>query len=460
MVSSLLCSNMSKRAEHENLVQITRFTTATTATTTGDGKVHELTAIDLAFKFHYIKGIYFFNNIRLEILKMKELTCQWLMSYATTCGRIRVPEAGRPFIKLNDAGIRYIEAQASTTIDEWFSMEGSDYQDKLVPDHAEGFELSYTPLVLLQMTRFKCGGMSIGLSWAHVLGDMFSAISFMNSMGLSLQGNYSSTLHLDTPSPPSPRCSRSVAKKPVSLKPVDPTDNSWTLPTTHKMATHTFHLKSDQLVKLYSSTIHAQAVFVDYPEDHDRSTHIRPFELVSAILWACIARIREDQTGLKTVTLCCSKTNLNDREKTIPYNGLEVDIVSVDFSVSEADTMKLASALVEEKVEENGMIEEMVEEAMAEQGKCDCILYGANLTFINMEGTNVYGFEVQGQKPTFARYSIECVGEGGAILVGDGPEIINEGINDDKNGTIVIAILPENEVEQLKNMLKRDYEIV
>ncbi|GAB2232399.1 hypothetical protein Drorol1_Dr00011431 [Drosera rotundifolia] len=455
MVSSLLCSNMSKMAEHEILVQRTSFTTVTTATTTGDGKVHELKAIDLAFKFHYIKGLYFFKNIHLEIFKMKELTCQWLMSYATTCGRIRVPEAGRPFIKLNDAGIRYIEAQASTTIDEWFRTGGSDHQDKLVPDHAEGFELIYTPLVLLQMTRFKCGGMSIGLSWAHVLGDMFSAISFMNSMGPSLQGNYSSTLHLDTPSPPSPRCSRSVAKKPVSLKPVDPTDNSWTLPTTQKMATHTFHLKSDQLVKLYSSTIHTQS-----SEDHDRSTHIRPFELISAILWECIARIREDQTGLKTVTLCCSKTNPKDREKTIPYNGLEVYIVSVDFSVSEADIMKLASALVEEKVEENGMIEEMVEEAMAEQGKCDCIVYGANLTFINMEGANVYGFEVQGQKPIFMRYSIGYVGEGGAILVGDEPDIINEGINNNKNGRIVIAILPENEVEQLKNMLKQDYEIV
>ncbi|KAL9268275.1 ECERIFERUM 26-like protein [Drosera capensis] len=455
MVSSLLCSNMSKMAEHQNLVQITRFTTATTATTTGDGKVHELTAMDLAFKFHHIKGLYFFNNIHLEIFKMKELTCQWLMSYATTCGRIRVPEAGRPFIKLNDSGIRYIEAQASTTIDEWFSMGGSDHQNKLVPDHAEGFELSYTPLVLLQITRFKCGGMSIGLSWAHVLGDMFSAISFMNSMGPSLQGNYSSTLHLDTPSRPSPRCSRSVAKKPVSLKSADPNNNSWTLPTTHKMATHTFHLKSDQLVKLYSSTIHTQS-----SEDHNRSTYIRPFELISAVLWKCIARIREDQNGLKAVTLCTSKTNSKDREKTIPYNGLEVDIASVDFSVSEADIMKLASALVEEKVEENGMIEEMVEEAMAEQGKCDCIVYGANLTFINMEGANVYGFVVQGQKPIFARYSIGYVDEGGAILVGDGPEIINEGINNNKNGRIVIAILPENEVEQLKNMLKLGYEIL
>ena len=33
----------------------------------------------------------------------------------------------------------------------------------------------------MQVTRFKCGGISLGMSWAHILGDAFSASDFINS---------------------------------------------------------------------------------------------------------------------------------------------------------------------------------------------------------------------------------------------------------------------------------------
>ena len=44
-------------------------------------------------------------------------------------------------------------------------------------------------------------------------------------------------------------------------------------------------------------------------------------------------------------------------------------------------------------------------------------MYGANLTFVNLEEADFYGMELKGQKPVHVSYFIDGVGDEGVVLV-------------------------------------------
>ncbi|GMH22329.1 hypothetical protein Nepgr_024172 [Nepenthes gracilis] len=445
-------------AEVETLVYGMRITSAVPSRVTGEGVAHELTGMDLAVKLHHLKGLYYFSS-GLHVSDMREAIFLWLTQYHNVCGRIRVPETGYPFIKLNDAGVRFIEARASKTVDEWLALKDCSLEDQLVPSLAlhDGLDQSFIPLVSLQITWFRCGGMSVGLNWSHVLGDAFSCSVFMNALGEFLQGQVPSK-PLEKPKRPEPRCSRSISRKPFSLKRVDPVGDRWLTAADCKMAAHSFHLTAEQLNHIGSSIVSSP---------NGKVCSIEPFELISAIIWKYIAKIRVKSEEPKIVTVCSERTdskgfprrekNSIDRQRLIPFNGLKVGTVEVDFPVSEADITKLASSLVQEVEEENDMIEELVEGEITQMGKMShFIFYGANLTFFDMEEANVYGFKIKGERPIFANYTIGGVGEKGAILVLPAPDISTEG---GKYARLVTAILPETELEELKHVFRQEWTV-
>ncbi|RZR70869.1 hypothetical protein BHM03_00001994 [Ensete ventricosum] len=99
-------------------------------------------------------------------------------------------------------------------------------------------------------------------------------------------------------------------------------------------------------------------------------------------------------------------------------------------------------------------VEELVD---IENGKPDFVLYGANLTFVDMEGINLYGLELKGQKPIQVDYSIDGVGDEGAVLVLQGPQRANATSSNQER--IVMVILPEDEIPQLCELLSGEFGI-
>ncbi|GAB4844189.1 hypothetical protein Ancab_037555, partial [Ancistrocladus abbreviatus] len=197
------------------------------------------------------------------------------------------------------------------------------------------------------------------------------------------------------PDPTEPRCSRTIAAKAHSLKRVNPVGNTWVTASSCKMAKHTFHFTSKQLDQINSSIIQAPD-----PE-------VRSFELILAIIWKFIANIRKNSSKeSKIVTICKNKIKSKDRKTMIPHNGLEISIIEVKYSIVEADIMKLATSVVNETTKENAKIKEIVEEELAEAKKSDYIIYGARLTFVDMEEANIYDLKVNGQSPILVNYNI------------------------------------------------------
>ncbi|KAK7359298.1 hypothetical protein VNO77_01251 [Canavalia gladiata] len=423
--------------EEESLVYGARLSSVGPGRATGSDVFHNPGGLDLAMKLHYLRVIYFFDSEAtqgLTIMKIKEKMFTWFNHYFITCGRFRRSESGRPFIKCNDCGSRFIEAKCNKTIEEWLAMKDWPSNKLLVSHQVIGPELSFSPPVLLQVTEFKCGGISLGLSWAHVLGDPLSASDFINSWGqlmnnLSLKKPFNIPRSIPTPGESEPE------KDPISAKRIDPVGDHWIPANNKKMDTFSFHLTSSQINYLQAQI---------WGPSIDQTS---PFESLCAMIWRCVAQVRGGSEP-KTVTIC--RSNPYHKDNDIIGNNQVICKVEAgsECSIVDTDLRVLASMLVDQAVDERKQIEEAIEK---DQGVTDFFVYGANLTFLDLEEINVYDLQLKGHKPTFVYYTLQGVGDEGVVLVMPWPKgSTKNGVD----GKFVTMILPEDEMVKLKSELK------
>jgi hypothetical protein len=288
--------------------------------------------------------------------------------------------------------------------------------------------------LFLQVTQFKCGGISLGLSWAHVLGDPLSASDFINLWGQTLN-NLTLKIPFNIPrSAPAP-LKPGVEKVPATVKRVDPVGDHWIPANSKKMDTFSFHITNSQMNKLQAQ--------IWGPSDEQTPS----FESLCAIIWRCIARVREGSEPT-TVTIC--RPDPNGRGNDIIGNDQLICKVEAGNECSIVDTnLKiLASMLVDQGIDERKQIEEVVEK---DNGVTDFFVYGANLTFLDLEDVNLYDLKLKGQKPRFVYYTLQGVGDEGVVLVLPWSEDPNK---NDIDGKFVTIILPEDEMVKLKSELK------
>lgn len=417
--------------EKESLVYDLRVSSVGPGHATGSDVFHNPNGLDLAMKLHYLKVVYFFDSEAaqgLTIKKIKEALFNLLDYYFIPCGRFRRSESGRPFVKCNDCGARTIEANCTKTLDEWLAMMDWPSYKLLVSQQVIGPELSFSPSILLQVTQFKCGGISLGLSWAHVMGDPHSASDFINLWGQTLN-NLSLKLPFNIPRSVSTPLNFGSEKEPATFKRVDPVGDHWIPANNKKMDTFSFHITSSLMNNLQEQ-IWGPSV-----------EQTPPFETLCAIIWHCIARVREGSEPT-TVTVC--RPDPNGRGNDIMGNDQLICKVEAGKECSIVDTSLkiLASMLVDQGIDERNQIMDIVEK---DQGVTDFFVYGANLTFLDLEDVNVYDLKLKGQKPRFVYYTLQGVGDEGVVLVL--PKV------NDIDGKFVTIILPEDEMVKLKSEL-------
>lgn len=279
----------------------------------------------------------------------------------------------------------------------------------------------------------------MGLSWAHVLGDPLCASDFINAWGHAITNNLELKIPINMPgSAPTPR-QPGPEKDPVSVKRVDPVGDHWIPANNNKMDTFSFHMTSSQMNYLQAQ--------VWGPSVEQTPT----FESLCAMIWRCVARARGG-SGPTTVTVCRTDPNCKGSNDIIGNNQMICKVeAGSECSIVDADFRVLASMLADQGVDERGQIEEAVEK---DQGVSDLFVYGANLTFLDLEDVGVYDLQLKGQRPKFVYYTLQGVGDEGAVLVMPWP---NKGSNKNNgiiDGKFVTIILPEDEMVKLKSELK------
>ncbi|KAL8260019.1 hypothetical protein R6Q59_027972 [Mikania micrantha] len=266
------------------------------------------------------------------------------------------------------SGVRVIEAKCRLSLDEWLESSDDSRHKLLVPNQVLGPDLAFSPLVLIQLTDFKCRGKSVGMSWSHVLGDVFSAVGFINLWAQAMEGHYPAqpltmaqqrnhTFDFQNPN-------QSPIADPMSTKRVGPVGDLWSPSNHSKMGT----------------------IFLSY--FIIRVNSVAMFECVCVVIWHCLAKVR-DGLGPNVVTVC--RNGMKNRHKGIIANESQtIGLVKTDMPVGKYKPMELGSLLMNKVDDERLKIEEVMERHDA---LLDFLIYGANLTFVDLSSTSFYEME-------------------------------------------------------------------
>ncbi|XP_063937764.1 protein ECERIFERUM 26-like [Daucus carota subsp. sativus] len=404
--------------------------------------IHEPTSIDLAMKLHYLKGVYYFKSheafASITIVQIKEAMFRWLCQFYVICGRFRrfSEDSGRPYLKCNDCGARLMEAECAKTIEEWLELLSDDdsLEKKLIFGQPIGPQIEYSPNVYLQITKFKCGGISLGLSWAHVLGDVHLASFFINTWGKIMAGHKpgSPPVLAQYTKEETPPGQKRTLNEPLSIKWVDPVGDQWVPSLTTKMESFSFHISATQLGRLQSKVSGSK-----------KSDPVPPFESLCAIIWQCVAKFK---TGTESNVVTIVKHDSCKKNKKFDNENQVISIVKTKCSVVESDIEELATLVMKGDIHEHEKLKNWVE---SEKGALDVIVYGVNLTFVSFEQAAFYELELKGQNPVHASYWVDGIGDGGAVFVLPTSK-------DDGKGRFVTITLPEKELIKVKHELKEN----
>ncbi|XP_057767766.1 rosmarinate synthase-like [Salvia miltiorrhiza] len=111
-----------------------------------------------------------------------------LVDFYPYAGRLEKADDGRLQINCNAEGVLFVEAECDAAVDDLGGFAAHAPDLSLVPkvDYSRG--TSTFPLLLLQLTRFKCGSISLGVANDHHISDGTSALRFINTWSDTTHG--------------------------------------------------------------------------------------------------------------------------------------------------------------------------------------------------------------------------------------------------------------------------------
>ncbi|PWA66965.1 Chloramphenicol acetyltransferase-like domain-containing protein [Artemisia annua] len=143
--------------------------------------------LDLLPSEYHTLTVYFYHpNVTtaanfFDTTVMKEALSRVLVPFYPVAGRFKKDQNRRIEIDCQGQGVLFVEAESDSVINDFGDFAPRLEFLKLIPtvDYSLGIE-SY-PLLLMQVTYFKCGGVSLGVGMHHRVVDGLSAQHVINS---------------------------------------------------------------------------------------------------------------------------------------------------------------------------------------------------------------------------------------------------------------------------------------
>ncbi|KAH1115041.1 hypothetical protein J1N35_008419 [Gossypium stocksii] len=113
-----------------------------------------------------------------------------LVHHYPLAGRLTISSEGKLIVDCTGEGAVFVEAEANCGIDEMgdITKPNPNILGKLVYEISGAQNLLEIPLLVIQVTKFKCGGFSIGMSMNHCMLDGIAAMEFVNGWGEVTRG--------------------------------------------------------------------------------------------------------------------------------------------------------------------------------------------------------------------------------------------------------------------------------
>ncbi|KAK9213522.1 hypothetical protein WN943_002910 [Citrus x changshan-huyou] len=244
-----------------------------------------LSDLDLLMPASHIPSVYFYRrpNYPSNLFEgglLKEALSKVLVPFHPLAGRLGKDENGRIEIKCNGKGVLFIEAETSCVTDDFGDFESCLKLVQLVPPVDRTKDAYFHPLIMAQVTHFKCGGVSLGLMMHHLPMDGTTAYHFMNSWAemtrgipISVPPIFDRTI-LDVGVPTSPSFHHIEHDPPPFMN--SPTQNP------QAISTAILKLSPDQMNILKEKS----------KGDHGSTVKYTRFEIVAAHIWRCACKAR------------------------------------------------------------------------------------------------------------------------------------------------------------------------
>ncbi|CAK7337532.1 unnamed protein product [Dovyalis caffra] len=111
-----------------------------------------------------------------------------LVPFYPLAGRLHWIGRGRLELECNAMGVKLTEAESESKLEDFGDFLPSLEYEYLIPNVDYTVPIHDLPLLLVQLTKFQCGGISLSLTISHALVDGQSALQFMSEWARIARG--------------------------------------------------------------------------------------------------------------------------------------------------------------------------------------------------------------------------------------------------------------------------------
>ncbi|KAL9996701.1 putative quinate O-hydroxycinnamoyltransferase [Helianthus debilis subsp. tardiflorus] len=240
--------------------------------------------VDLVVPNFHTPSVYFYrpnggSNFFDPKVMIKALS-KALVPFYPMGGRLTRDEDGRIEIDCQGQGVLFVEAESDGVIDDFGDFAPTLELRKLIPVVDYTLGIGSYPLLVLQVTYFKCGGVSLGVGMQHHAADGASGLHFINAWSDMARG-------LDITLPPFIDRTLLKARDPpqpvfehVEYQPAPPMKS---LPEveTDKTVVSIFKLTRDQLNALKAKS-----------KEDGNAINYSSYEMLSGHVWRSVCKAR------------------------------------------------------------------------------------------------------------------------------------------------------------------------
>ncbi|XP_027920823.1 spermidine hydroxycinnamoyl transferase-like [Vigna unguiculata] len=120
---------------------------------------------------------------------LKDSLSRALVPFYPIAGRLYWINNGRLELDCNATGVQFIEAESSSTVQHLSHFSSSSEYHYLVPTvDYYSLPIHELPLFAVQLTKFKCGGICVGITFSHAIMDGSSAFHFIRQWAKFARG--------------------------------------------------------------------------------------------------------------------------------------------------------------------------------------------------------------------------------------------------------------------------------
>ncbi|CAN6559469.1 unnamed protein product [Malus baccata var. baccata] len=367
---------------------------------------------------------------------LKEALSKALVFYYPLAGRLREGPNRKLMVECTGEGVLFIEADADVTLEQ--------LGDAIVPPcpfleeflcNAPGSDgILGCPLLLVQVTRLKCGGFIFALRINHTMCDGSGLVQFLNAVGEMAHGAHAPSI------PPVWQRELFDARNPLRItcthheyeEAIDSDEGLFAVRDQRNMVQKSFYFGAEEL----------KAIRKHLPAHLSTSS---TFDLITACLWKC-RTLAIDMNQKEVVCISCISSERNARLP-LGYYGNAFALPSEVSTVESLCKNPIGYALELVKKAKAKMSDEYIKsvaDLMVMRGRPD---FSSTRNFVVGDTTRAGFGEVDfgWGKPVFAGPA-KCV------------NMINMYVRHktkEENGILVLTCLPLSAVERFQQELKR-----